>query len=100
MSRHLVTYIGDATMPETNPEATTVFGLVLPLGVPVPVEAASDHAKSVMARLSKNRHFKVETVGAVAPAVETVSDVSDDAVAEPIRRRGRPPKVKADENDE
>ena len=96
MSRHLVTFIGDERMPGSNPEATRAFGLDFRLNVPVPLEVTTPEGERILGKLRGNRHFRVESAEETATAPETVSDET----VEPVRRRGRPPKVKPDENDE
>lgn len=69
----------------TGPEHEAhIFGLVFPLGVAVNVDDA--HAIS---KLSVHPQFKAD-----APAVAAVS--SDQDELPPQKRRGRPPKVKHD----
>lgn len=83
MSRHLVTFVGDAENPGTNPEAAEAFGLVFPVGKAVPIDATSDNGKRIISKLKGNRHF-------------AVTDEAETVLPEPPKpRRGRPPRTAA-----
>jgi len=72
-----VTFIGDPRGGE-NPHACEMFGIAFHFNIPAEVEDAA-----IIAKLSRNSHFKVE--GAAS---------TTDEPEQPKRRRGRPPKVK------
>jgi hypothetical protein len=58
-----ITYVGNPDARDSAKPSVTVRGVVFPLNVAVPLDAASDAGKAFVAKLRGNREFLVEDAG-------------------------------------
>jgi hypothetical protein len=92
----LVTFTGDPR-GGSNPPACEIYGVSFPLGVPVEF-----NDPAALARLANNSHFRVDGYTKPLPAefLEAQAAIGALPPSMPIKRRGRPPKPRADTHEE